>query len=135
MQFKSILAVATLATAVFAAPAPVMEAKRGDVVGTWTIEGLSRPCSDDGCTWSFAVERHDGSDPQTCTFSQADPYANVDEQACGGPYVVTLGWSDWFTLSLKDPQAGLISWPSYSDATLANGAPDTDFEVQTCNQC
>ncbi len=144
MQFKSLIAAATLATAAFAAPAPKANAKNGDRIGTWTIEGLTRACSG-GCTWEFLVERHDGSQPLVCTFAQpGGPQSDVQSpQACGGPYTVTLGWSGVFgpgngfsTLALKDSQDGQISWPSYNDAALAGGsAPDSDFAVEACNQC
>ncbi len=142
MQFQALLA-ATLAATALAAPTPLVAGKHGQVVGQWTIQGATRFCSADACTWTFGVNRHDGSAPQTCTFQQSGgPRTDVrSPQACGGPYTVTVGWSGQFgpdhgfsTVALKDIRAGLISYPAYDDATLANGVrvtPDIDFNAET----
>jgi len=153
MQIKTILA-ATFATVAVAAPTPAIQitgATQNTVVGTWTIRGATRTCNSGNtqCTWTFGVDRRDGSAIKTCTFKQTGSPASQSDittpQACGGPYTVTLGWSGIFgpgngfsTLALKDRSAGLISYPSYEDSALANGkavSPDRSFNVETCNNC
>ncbi len=129
MQFTTLAATFFAATAL-AAPALM----KRDVVGTWTILGATRNCDDDGCHWSFGIDRHDGSEPQSCDFDQpGGPQSDVTEpQACGGPYTVTLGWNPqgFSTFPVKDSSAGLIAYFSFDDNTMAGVAPDTDFAVE-----
>lgn len=149
MQLTTVLASAGLVATALAAPSPRAAAATFKTAAApqWTITSMTRPCdqTDTKCTWSFGINRNDGSEIQTCTFdiTTGEPGASrtdlKDPGAPCGPYKVTTGWSNVFgddagftTLSVVDVNARLIAWPSYTDAELANGAtvqPDKSWDV------
>ncbi|KAI1506226.1 hypothetical protein F5X99DRAFT_127563 [Biscogniauxia marginata] len=127
-------------TSVFAAPLSQFAETE------WTIQSLSRTCSDDGasCTWNFGIATGEG-DPTPCAYVVNATAEAPATQANGGPaqcgiYTVTSGWSDQFgadqaftTLSVVDYDKKLIVYPAYTDSQIANGTvvtPDLSFPVQ-----
>ena len=147
MQFTTaLLAAASLASGVFAAPAPAEAAVVSMSAGAqWTIVSLSHPCNsnDSQCTWQFGINTNDGSAITPCRIvvnaagGQPASRTNFQDARCGR-FRINGGWSGQFgpgftTIPVVDDAAHLIAYPAYEDSVLVGGAvvrPDRSYNVE-----
>ncbi|EFY88781.1 hypothetical protein J3459_013832 [Metarhizium acridum] len=146
---QTILAGLVAASSAMAAPARAIQS--GDVVRTkaafqaqfspapvpkWTVEEVQRACApDDGsCTWHLLIDTHVAGKTDV-NFVVDGPGASRNN---GGPqdfgdFTITSGYdpAGFTTFSAVDNKDGLIAFPAYSDAEVANGnvAAARDYDV------
>ncbi|OAQ59366.1 hypothetical protein VFPPC_10427 [Pochonia chlamydosporia 170] len=150
---QSILTTLLAASSVIAAPARTIQS--ADILKTkadlqaqfdpapvpkWTIEGTQRTCAEDdsSCTWHFLINTHVASKTDV-NFIVNGPGASHNN---GGPqnfgdFTVTSGYdpAGFTTFSAVDNKDGLIAFPAYNDAEIADGQipADRDYDVYYLN--
>lgn len=150
---QSILTMLLAASSVMAAPARTIQS--ADILKTkadlqaqfdpapvpkWTIEGTQRTCAEDdsSCTWHFLINTHVASKTDV-NFIVNGPGASHNN---GGPqnfgdFTVTSGYdpAGFTTFSAVDNKDGLIAFPAYNDAEIADGQipADRDYDVYYLN--
>lgn len=93
----------------------------------WTIQSLTRDCTDDdsSCTWTFGI--FDGTESTDCTYIVNGPDVSGGPTQCGDFTITSnyaAGTPPWTQFSVV--RDGLIIYPSYTDNVLAN-PPVADF--------
>ncbi|OAA41063.1 hypothetical protein NOR_05645 [Metarhizium rileyi] len=143
---QTIVAALFAASSVVAAPAQPEKSMMTTGVPEWTIESAQRKCNKENtqCNWTFKINpkiysktpvnfvvKKSGSSPASQSNGGAQRF---------GDYTITSGWSGQFgegrgftTFAVVDNKNRRITYPSYSDAEVANGkvvSPDKSYAPQ-----
>ncbi|KID84342.1 small secreted protein [Metarhizium guizhouense ARSEF 977] len=105
-------------------------------VPRWTVQEARRACAQDDslCTWRFLMDTHVAAKTDV-TFVVHGPGASRNNGGAQnvGDFTFTSGYdaAGFTTFAAVDNKRGLIAFPAYSDADVANGrvAADRDYDV------
>lgn len=144
MQISTFLVSALLSATSLAAPTEARAEVKSMMAqaSTWTIEHVQRVvnAADTTATWTFGVNNGTGVTQVTEVITGSPASQANGGPVTAGPYTITSGWSGQFgpgagftTFAVVNRAAGLIAYPAYTDAQVANGAvvtPDQSYTAQ-----